>query len=409
MRKYWDDPYTFSFESRIIDVTREGDRLGVVLEETYFYPEGGGQPSDRGQIASCRVLDVQEVRETIVHFLACDDQAKEVLTEGMMVHGEIDRDYRLHNMRTHSACHLLFGAARKLFRNVSYAGFHIGDVGSLYLETGQQIRNSEARRIERLANEYVVEDRRVLTSFVEADRAVDIDDLAYNIDLSQGEVRIVQIEGWDVAACSGTHVRHTIEVGPIKILGRESHSKNVTRLDYAVGEQAVAEIARDAEVLAEIAEFLNTSRDQLSRIVQKMASDLQDAEKDVRELQERLVGYRAQELLNGGEEVARVRLLVETIDYLDSDSIRKMVAKTISEQDSVVIALIGIDDRLTITAGRSDDVNIDLSDPVVSIARANQGGGGGRANFVSAGGIVASAVEVQDELKTKLREALQER
>lgn len=119
MRKYWDHPYTFSFESRIIDVTREGDRLGVVLEETDFFPEGGGQPSDRGQIASCRVLDVQEVGETIVHFPACDDQAKEALAEGMVVGGEIDRDYRLHKMRTHSACHLIFGAARKLFRQVS--------------------------------------------------------------------------------------------------------------------------------------------------------------------------------------------------------------------------------------------------------------------------------------------------
>ena len=406
MKKYWEDPYKFSFETRIGDVVQEGDRLGVVLEETYFFPEGGGQPSDRGKIAGASVVDVQEVGDVIVHFVEGDDRFRESLREGTVVSCEIDADYRLHNMRTHSACHLLFGAARKLFPEVSYAGFHIGEVGSLYLEIGRSIRGHEVREIERLANEGVIEDRPVTTYQVGADRAAHIEGLAYNIDLPEGEVRIVDMHDWDTAACSGTHVQRTIEVGPIKVLGRDIHSKNVTRIDYAVGERAVAEMARDVQVLGEVTESLNTSRDQLSQVVQKMASDLQEAEKTARKLRQTLAEYRGQELLQGGEMVGQARLLVAVAEQLDAGQVRKMVAKAISGEESIVMALIAGHDDLTVTAGRSNDVDVDLTGPVVTIARQRGGGGGGRPNFVSAGGIAGSAEEVRDQLKVALEEAL---
>lgn len=406
MKKYWQDPYTFSFEGRIREVVTEGDRLGIVLEETYFFPEGGGQPSDRGKIADARVVDVQEVGDVIVHFVEADDEAPQSLRQGAVVACEIDGEYRVHNMRTHSACHLLFGAARKLFGDVAYAGFHIGEVGSLYLDVGRAIRGHEVREIERLANEGVVEDRPVTTYHVDTDRAAAIEGLAYNIDLPEGEVRIVDMQGWDTAACSGTHVQRTIEVGPIKVLGREIHSKNVTRIDYAVGERAVAEMAQDARVLGEVAELLNTSRDQLSQVVQKMASDLQEAEKTARKLRQTLAEYRGQELLQGGEMVGKVRLLVEVAENLDPDPVRKMVAKAISEEESIVMALIAGDDPVTIAAGRSDDVDLDLTGPVVNVARERGGGGGGRPNFVSAGGIAGPAEEVRDQLKRALEEGL---
>jgi alanyl-tRNA synthetase len=215
------------------------------------------------------------------------------------------------------------------------------------------------------------------------------------------------MEDCDTAACSGTHVRRTIEVGPIKILAREGHSKNVTRIDYVVGKRAVQEIARDGQVLAEVSESLSASRDQLGQIVQKMASDLRQAEKHAQELGEMLAEYRVQELTQGGEIVGGVRLLVDVIDYLGTDAIRKMVAKTISGQESVVMALIGAGERLTITAGRSDNIDVNLSPLIAGIAREHGGGGGGRPNFVSAGGIVASPNVIRDQVKTKLEQALQ--
>src|ERR1035437_3639379 len=106
MKKYWDDPFVFSFEAEIKEMVIGTDRIGLIFEETYFYPEGGGQPNDRGTIASLPVIDVQEVGEAIVHYLACNRDTENVFKKGMTVACEIDREYRIHNMRLHTGCHL---------------------------------------------------------------------------------------------------------------------------------------------------------------------------------------------------------------------------------------------------------------------------------------------------------------
>lgn len=406
MKKYWDEPYVLSFESKVIDRIEEGERLGLVLEETYFFPEGGGQPSDQGTIASHPVLDVQEIDDVVMHYV--ERQGSEDLEVGTVVACEINEDYRLHNMRTHSACHVLFGAAAQLFPDVAYAGFHISELGNLYLETDRQIRGDELLRIQQLANECVVEDRPVTVYRLDEEDATEIEELVYNVDLPEGTVRVVAIEDWDVAACCGTHVRSTIEVGPIKVLARESHKKNVTRIDYAIGKRAVAEINREDEVLTATAEFLSTSKDQVGQIVRKLSEDLREAEKEAGKLREELTAYKAQELLEGGEEVDGVRLIVGAASYLDQAAVRKMVAKVTSEHDSVVAAVIGGADRLAMAAGCSDDVDVNLSPPIVDIAQEYGGGGGGSPSFVNAGGMAGSIHQVRDKVENALRALLQD-
>ncbi len=405
MKKYWDEPYVFSFESKIIDRIESEDRVGLVLEETYFFPEGGGQPSDKGTIASRPLLDVQELDDRVVHYVK--RESDDALVEGATVACQIDEDYRLHNMRTHSACHVLFGAAAQLFPDVAYAGFHISELGNLYLETDRQIRGDELLRIQRLANECVVEDRPVTVYRLDEEDAEEVEELVYNVDLPEETVRVVAIEGWDVAACCGTHVHSTIEVGPIKVLARESHKKNVTRIDYAIGKRAIAEIAREDAVLSETAEFLSTSKEQVGQIVRKMSEDLREAEKEVSKLREELTAYKAQDLLEGGEEIEGVRLIVGASGYLDQSAVRKMVAKVTSENESVVAAVIGGKDRLALAAGCSDDVEINLSQPIVEIAQEYGGGGGGSPTFVNAGGMAGSIHQVRDKVENALRELLQ--
>ncbi|MGB3905943.1 MAG: DHHA1 domain-containing protein [Anaerolineae bacterium] len=407
MKKYWDDSYTFSFESRIIDVTEQEGRLGLVLQDTYFFPEGGGQPSDRGSIASRPVVGVEEVGDTVIHFLEYDEEADKRLRKGMIVSCDIDKEFRLHNMRIHSACHVLFGAARKLFPSVNYAGFHIGELGNLYLETGQQITANELRKIELIANECVVHDRPIKTFWVTSKDAAHLDRLAYNIELPRDEpVRIVEVEDWDIAACSGTHLHRSVEIGPIKIVARESHRKNVTRIDYAIGKRAIAEFAEDERIVAETATLLGTSKDQLTQVVRKMASELQSDRKRLRKLRELLVGYKVQELLQSVEAIGGVQLIIDSVDYLDSKSIQAMVATIVSERESVIAAIIGVDDQLTVVAGCSQDVNISLSEPIVRIAEKYGGGGGGRANLVTAGGIRGSFRAVRDEVEMELKQTL---
>ena len=219
-------------------------KLGLVFDATYFYPEGGGQPSDRGTIAGCSVSEIR--KRTISSCIVSPRLLKPGTSlRGMVIPCEIDREYRIHNMRIHTTCHLLFGAARKLFSDVKYAGFNIGEVGNLYLETPSQIRAEDLRAMSRLANEVVVENRSITSYFVDTDEARKMKDLAANMEFTEGKVRVIEVEGWDLAACSGTHMHNTLEIGPIKVVAREIHKKNVTRIDYAIGKRAVAEIGRE--------------------------------------------------------------------------------------------------------------------------------------------------------------------
>ncbi|MBE0688334.1 MAG: hypothetical protein IH585_20265 [Anaerolineaceae bacterium] len=403
MKKYWEDSYVFSFEGKIQEVIHEPDRVGVVLEGTYFYPEGGGQPSDKGTIASFMVIDIQEIGETIVHYIDLTKETETFFTPGSHVHCEIDRDYRINNMRIHTTCHILFGAAKKLFGEVGYAGFNIGDVGNLYLETPRQIRSDDLQKMAALANEIVVEDRPVTSFFVDHDKAKQMKELAYNIELSKGQVRIIEVAGWDIAACSGTHMCRTVELGPIKVIAREIHKKNVTRIDYAVGKRAVEEMTKDEKSLSETAELLSTSKYSTPHIVRKLVSDFQTVQKDLRKMRERIMDYRIKELQAAGGEIYNgICLITDAVDYLDDNGIKVMASKLLHGVTGTVVAIVGGNDMLSIAAGCSSDLNLMVSQPIVAIAKKYDGGGGGKPTFVTAGGIHCDLPSLLAEVKVQL-------
>ena len=407
MKKYWDDAFILDFDGTVQEVIREPGRLGVVLEETYFYPEGGGQPADRGLLGGLAISDVQEADEKIIHYLPRDAQSEDLFQRGSRVRGEIDREYRINNMRLHTTCHLLFGAARRLFGEVGYAGFNIGAVGNLYLETPRQIRSDDLLQMARLANEVVVEDRPVSAHFVSADEARKMKELAVNFDITGGKIRVITVDGWDVAACSGTHMRRTVELGPIKLIAREVHKKNVTRIDYAVGKRSVEEMTRDEKSLVETAELLSTSRDQVFQVVSKLSGDLQAAQKELRKMRERLMEVRASELrAAGGELLGSVNLITDIVDYLDAAAVKALATRLLAGATNTVVAIIGGTDTLAVTAGCSADLNLPLAAPVVAVAKKYGGGGGGKPTFVTAGGIQWSAGGLLTEVKQALAQCI---
>jgi len=387
VKKYWDDPFVFSFTASVVRVVDESNRNGLVFEETYFYPEGGGQPCDRGTINQNPVVDIQEVDGEIIHYI--EKVSDFEIGPGNTVICEIDKDYRIHNMRLHTACHLLFGAARRLFPKVEYAGFNIGKVGNLYLNTDQQIRSGDLLKMSQMANLYVVEDHPIEAYLVKHDEIKNIPGLAVNLELPEGDVRIIDIEGWDVAACSGTHLHRSVDIGLIKVLAREVHKKNVTRIDYAIGELAVSEMAADEKILSETSEFMSISKDQLNKVVQKMSNELRIANKELKKLQERLVEYKFRELNEGGEVSNGIRVVTEKLDFLDSNSVKVLVTKLLNQSHTTIVAIVGGGEQASIVAGCSQDVQLPVSETIVNIAKRYGGGGGGKGTFVSTGGIKA--------------------
>ncbi len=238
-RLYYLDQYIKSFESRVEAVSEEGDLMGVVLEETAFYPRGGGQPSDTGTLAGGSwKLRVESVEERgggeIVHLGRADGRP----SEGDPVRGTLDWDRRYRLMRMHTAAHILMASVSRVFGRV------VDVVGSgLSVERGrmdfaERIRANHVPDIEAAANKIIASDVEVRAAFFPREGAREI--LAkYGRNLGAPQagmetVRIVEISGVDADPCGGTHVSRTSEVGSLRILKRDNKGRGVTRLVFSV-------------------------------------------------------------------------------------------------------------------------------------------------------------------------------
>jgi len=237
------EPYTTRFGATVERI----DGREVVLSETYFYAESGGQPADRGAIAGHDVVDVQYGDGGVVHTLA---EAAD-LSPGETVTGRIDEQFRTYCMRAHTASHVLYGAGRRLLDDLGYGGFDISpEKVRVDFTTSTEIDDETLFELERLVNRAVWESRPVSWNTHPEEDALELDGIAFNTKTEEGitgeTVRVVTVgengrgEGpWDRAACGGTHVENTREIGPVTVLERSNPGEGLTRVEFAVGEPGI--------------------------------------------------------------------------------------------------------------------------------------------------------------------------
>jgi len=237
---YLEDAYIKEFKAKIIKIEKMNGQLGIVLDQTAFYPVGGGQPSDTGNIFSkngkATVIHVEKRGRLIFHFV---DKIEGEIAEDNAVKGIIDWNRRYRLMRIHTAAHLLSEAVRKAVgRPLEIIGSAINiEKARLDFRYERSIREFFPK-IEEIANKIVTEDRPVIIKVMpreKAERYIAKYNESLKILPSQiQEVRIVEIKDWHACACGGTHVRATGEIGRIELLKRSSKGKEVERIEFTV-------------------------------------------------------------------------------------------------------------------------------------------------------------------------------
>ena len=277
LRLYEANTYLREFDARILSCELVGDHYAVILDQTAFYPEGGGQPADLGILGGQPVLDVRERPEGLVHFL------REPLAAGSVVHGAIDWDIRFARMQHHSGEHIVSGLVKQRY-GFDNVGFHMGRE-SVTMDFNGVLSDGMLEDIERQANRLIYRNVPVETDYpLEADLA----DLDYRSKKAlTGNIRIVSIPGADLCACCGTHIRHTGEIGIIRLVKAEKY-KGGTRVTMLCGAWAWQEARTQALRLQAIATGLSTSADNVVQAVQRLKDELVAKDKQYQVLKHKL-------------------------------------------------------------------------------------------------------------------------
>lgn len=240
---FYRDNKLFEFDSVVSDCIKLDDCFGVILENTAFFPEAGGQGCDHGTLNEVEVLDVQLTEQGIVHFV------KTEIPKATLVHGKLDKEERLKKERNHTAEHVVSGIVFKLF-GFDNVGFHMGE-NAMDVDFNGVFTPDDLEKIEVLANKAVSANLEVKTYFPTKE---EVEKLSYRSKLELESPRIVEIVGLDLCACCAPHVSSTGEIGFIKIVDSCKNRGN-TRLTLLASDDAVRyvlSVTRDASKSSQI-------------------------------------------------------------------------------------------------------------------------------------------------------------
>jgi alanyl-tRNA synthetase len=389
---YYEDQERTDFEAVVLDVFEREDGYDVVLDQTMFYPEGGGQPADHGTLstddATVDVTDVQIRDGVILH------RTDESPGKGEFVRGQIDATRRRRLMRHHTATHVVVDAAREVLGDhVRQAGAQKGTESSrIDVRHYESLSRTQVKRIEDAANETVMDNVPVTQEWPDRHEAED----TYGFDLYQGgipageQIRVIHVDD-DTQACGGTHVANTGHIGAIKILNTERIQDGVIRITFAAGDAAIAATQRTEDSLREAAEVLDVSPEDVPATAERFFDEWKERGKQIEELKEELAAVRASGSAAGEEvEVGSTTAVVQRLDA-DMDELRA-TANAISEEGKIAVIGSGADGAQFVVSV-PDGVGVDAGEVVGQLARRVGGGGGGPPDFAQGGGPDADALD----------------
>lgn len=278
---YDKDSHLKEFTGTVLSCKKTGEKYAVTLNRTAFFPEGGGQQSDRGYIGGAYISDVQIKNGEILHF------ADKPLSVGQAYDCKLDFDFRFRNMQNHSGEHIISGIVHRLygFNNV---GFHLG--AEMTMDFDGELTRRQLDEIEDLANKAVYENLPV-KAYYPTDEELKQLDYRSKLDLKEN-VRIVEIKGVDVCACCAPHVKATGEIGIIKILDFEKYKGGV-RLIVKCGADALRDYREKYKNVLEISNLLSAKQFEVSVAVVRLNEQLSAEKAAAAALKKRLIAEKA--------------------------------------------------------------------------------------------------------------------
>ncbi|MDQ0483662.1 alanyl-tRNA editing protein [Guptibacillus hwajinpoensis] len=386
---FYEDQYLTSFPAQVVkQTTDKADRLYVVLNQTAFYPTGGGQPFDKGMLNEVAVTDVEEVNAELRHFVE-----REVEEE---VQGEINWMRRFDHMQQHAGQHILSAAFEDRF-GYKTVSFHLGqEVCTIDLDISS-LDEAEVRNVEAFANSIVQNNHPIETKWVTNEEVTQYN-LRKEVSVTD-HIRLVLIPDIDTSGCGGTHPSSTAEVGAISILKWEKQKKQL-RVHFVCGNRVLDQLHQKQKVVQGLTNGLNVPQGDLVDAANRLVMQTKEHEKMIDELNDRLLTFEAKELLQSAGTIHEQRV-VQMISYdYGMKEIQKLGKTILNEDPSVVVFLISeVENKLQIVCGRGADLHLDMNLALKEVLPLINGKGGGKKEFAQGGGdAIRSSEEILIEL-----------
>lgn len=344
-RLYYNDSFLYEFEARVVRVTGETSTV-VTLDRSAFYPASGGQLSDTGWLESpsangaptrVRVTEVSEGERSgeVAHLL---DTNGIVFAPGDTVRGSIDADRRRNHMQQHSGQHVLSAAFEKLY-GFATVSFHMGDETCTIDLATQPLQPAQLEAAERLANEIIAEDRPVTVRYASVAEAKELG--VRKIPAAERDrLRLIDMDGFDVNACGGTHVHRTGQIGGL-LIRRTEKVKQGIRVEFVCGLRAIRIARRDYQALNSTATLLSVHPWELPEQIRKLIEDNKASQKAQQRVLRELAEFQAVQLLAEAPEKDGVKFVTGFFAERDLTFIKTLTQKITASQTAVALLACG--------------------------------------------------------------------
>jgi alanyl-tRNA synthetase len=388
-RLYYRDSFLYEFDAEVSSVL-ETPRPALILDRTAFYPTSGGQIHDTGFLtledsaAKFRVTEVADAEDgRVIHYL--DAPIKDV-QPGTRIHGEIDAARRRDHMQQHSAQHVLSAAFVRLF-DIPTVSFHMADdYCSIDLNT-QSLTSDQIESAERLANEIVLENRPVQIRYVTREEAEGLG-LRKLPPAERDELRLINVQDFDLCACGGTHVSHTGQIGGL-LLRKGEKVRQGYRVEFVAGQRAVATARRDFSTLTATAALFSSHIYDIPQQARKALDEVKSLHKQYEQTLEDLAAAQAAGLLAEIHETEGRKIIVRRFSERDLAYI-KLLAQRLTHLSPAVVALLAADlPQPALVFAQSPGQPYDMAALVKRVV-APLGGRGGGSKDLAQGGLPQS-------------------
>ncbi len=377
-RLYYTEPYRRTFDATVVSVENVDARSLVMLDQTAFYPTSGGQPFDTGTLGGAAVVDVIDREDgSIAHVTSG------VLKPGEVVTGEIDWPRRFDHMQQHTGQHVLSAAFDRLF-GVRTESFHMGQQSST-IDLSREVTAAEIAKAEDNANLVVWEDRPVAIRFATAEEAAAMG--MRKESARAGTLRLVDVQGFDLSACGGTHVERTGAIGVIAIGGWEK-LRGGSRVEFLCGNRAVQRLRLWRDSFAAMQRHLSVPPVEMAASIERMQEEAKGVQRTLRTFQEKLATHEANALLANGH------VVVEAVEGWDAQGIKSIAVAAAAATPEAVVVLFTSARPAQVVIARGASATIDAGAVMKQLAAKFGGKGGGKPDLAQGGGLNASGAEL---------------